>query len=219
MQTSTAGTDDSGVPTLNELVGEQKRRRGFSYADLEKRPDSVIRQQRWQLLDAGMQINKFPDPATIETIDKDLQAHTEVVSLLAARSIGLDIKPGAQTSLRAMLPYSAYKLTPNQCAAIISAQRTLAYASRRGPGGTESERLPDDLDRTAEVLLPGSTRGIRVRRDTAPRWLPPRPVRLPLGKALSVEFGGLLLSAAFGQWTGAGQRNCALSQRSGGTRA
>lgn len=121
------------MPTLSELITEQKQRRGFSYADLENRADSAIRRQRWQQLGTGVRIKEFPEPATIEAMAKALDVDVAVVVLAAARSIGLDVKRGAQSDLAAMLPYSANKLTADQRAAIVALVRAITEDAAAKP--------------------------------------------------------------------------------------
>lgn len=147
------------MPTLSELITEQKQRRGFSYADLENRADSAIRRQRWQQLGTGVRIKEFPEPATIEAMAKALDVDVAVVVLAAARSIGLDVKRGAQSDLAAMLPYSANKLSADQRVAIAALVRSItdrdADTRPSGDAGDAQTSIPslEQMDFEIETLL------------------------------------------------------------------
>ena len=74
-------SDDSGVPTLSELVLDRKQHGGYSYSDLEQRADGVITRQRWQQLGSGARVREFPEPSTITAMSTALGVDVaEVVS-------------------------------------------------------------------------------------------------------------------------------------------
>lgn len=156
MRTSSGGTDDSGVPTLDQLISEQKSLRGYSYADLETRAKGVIRRQRWQQLGTGVRIKEFPEPATIEAMATALDVDVAVVVLAAARSIGLDVKRGAQSDLAARLPYSANRLSDVQRDAIVTLVRSITEVTDVLPtdsstpaGAPSSEATHQKIDTAA----------------------------------------------------------------------
>ncbi|QCG77213.1 immunity repressor [Gordonia phage Lutum] len=141
------GTDGDrqarNVPTLSELITERKTLRGFSYADLENRADSVISRQRWQQLGTGVRIKEFPEPATIEAMAAALDVDVAEVVLAAARSIGLNVQRGAQSDLAARLPYSADKLSPVQQDAIVTLVRSITEVHDVVPAdSSSSSRAP-----------------------------------------------------------------------------
>jgi hypothetical protein len=144
LQASGAARHDSHVPTLDELISERKQLRGFSYADLENRAGGVIRRQRWQQLGTSVRIKEFPEPATIQAMATALDVDVAVVVLAAARSIGLDVKRGAQSDLAAMLPYSASQLSTVQRDAIVTLVRSM----------TE----PSDVDSSSDAEKSGASR-------------------------------------------------------------
>ncbi|WHU45170.1 hypothetical protein QNM97_14025 [Gordonia sp. L191] len=120
-----ASDDAREVPTLSSLISERKRLRGFSYADLENRVDAAISRQRWQQLGTGVRIKEFPEPATISAMAAALDVDVAEVVLAAARSIGLDVKRGAQSDLAARLPSTADRLNEVQRDAIVTLVRSI----------------------------------------------------------------------------------------------
>ncbi|MGK9270454.1 hypothetical protein KXR83_05565 [Williamsia muralis] len=134
------------MPTLDELIGERKRLRGFSYADLENRADAVISRQRWQQLGTGVRVKEFPEPATITAMAKALDVDVAEVVLAAARSIGLDVKRGAQSDLAARLPSTADRLNEVQRDAIVTLVRSITEATN----GMETTQKPDAPRETNE---------------------------------------------------------------------
>ncbi len=149
----------SGVPTLDELIAERKRLRGFSYADLENRAVSTISRQRWQQLGTGVRIKEFPEPATLEAMATALDVDVAEVVLAAARSIGLDVKRGAQSDLAARLPSTADRLTEVQRDAIVTLVRSITEVqheledpSQPGAPGEASEI--EKSDRPAATTIP-----------------------------------------------------------------
>ncbi len=150
------------MPTLDELIAERKRLRGFSYADLENRAASTISRQRWQQLGTGVRIKEFPEPATLEAMATALDVDVAEVVLAAARSIGLDVKRGAQSDLAARLPSTADRLTEVQRDAIVTlvrsiteVQHELEDSSQPGAPGEASE---------VEKTLAGELREVGRRR-------------------------------------------------------
>lgn len=129
----------SVVPTLTELISERKRLRGFSYADLENRADSVISRQRWQQLGTGVRIKEFPEPATIEAMSKALDVDVSEVVLAAARSIGLNVKRGARSDLAARLPSTADRLSEMQRDAIVTLVRSITEVTNGMEAATQSD--------------------------------------------------------------------------------
>ena len=125
MQASDGTADDSGVPTLAELITEQKAFRGYSYRTLEARADSVITAQRWQQLGTGVRIKEFPEPATLQAMANALGVDVTAVVMAAARSIGLPVRRVAESDLAAMLPQSASLLTTDQRDAILAVVRSI----------------------------------------------------------------------------------------------
>lgn len=137
MQASDGTADDSGVPTLAELITEQKAFRGYSYRTLEARADSVITAQRWQQLGTGVRIKEFPEPATLQAMANALGVDVTAVVMAAARSIGLPVRRVAESDLAAMLPQSASLLTTDQRDAILAVVRSITR------GATHAERTAD----------------------------------------------------------------------------
>lgn len=121
--------DAFSVPTLAELITEQKRQRGFSYRDLEVRADSVITHQRWQQLGSGTRVKEFSEPPTIRAMARALDVDEALVVLAMAKSIGLDVEVGgAQSELARMLPGSTRALTAEQRNAIVGMVRAMTQS-------------------------------------------------------------------------------------------
>lgn len=163
----------SDVPTLDELIAERKRLRGFSYTDLENRAGSVISRQRWQQLGTGVRIKEFPEPATLEAMAKALDVDVAEVVLAAARSIGLDVKRGAHSDLAARLPSTADRLTEVQRDAIVTlvrsiteVQHELEVATQQGTPGEKGEDQKTGLDE-AQASARGAAARIRRGRGVA----------------------------------------------------
>jgi hypothetical protein len=144
LSTASTYTHDSDVPTLAQLISEQRRLRGFSYRELEARADSVITHQRWQQLGSGTRIKEFTEPATLRAMAKALDVDVTLVVLATAKSIGLPVETGVgQSELARMLPYSARELTIEQRDAIVSLVRAITQKKgsghgRTSPGASES---------------------------------------------------------------------------------
>ena len=122
--------DAFDMPTLAELITEQKQLRGFSYRDLEVRADSVITHQRWQQLGSGSRVKEFSEPATLRAMARALDVDEALVVLAMAKSIGLDVEVGgAQSALARMLPGSTRDLTAEQRNAIVGMVRAMTQSS------------------------------------------------------------------------------------------
>lgn len=128
--------DDSGVPTLAQLITEQKDLYGYSYAELAARTDHVISRQRWQQLGTGVRLHEFPEPATLAAISAALGVNVSHVLLATARTIGLPVEIDGTSDLARMMPYSARKLTVDQRNAILAVVRSIVDPDR-------AERLAD----------------------------------------------------------------------------
>ncbi|OCB09282.1 hypothetical protein A5717_26280 [Mycolicibacterium porcinum] len=118
------------MPTLAELITEQKEFHGYSYATLEARADHVISRQRWQQLGSNVRITEFPEPATIIAIAAALNINVSEVVLATARSIGIPVEADGSSDLARMLPYSARDLTSDQRNAILALVRSIVTPDR-----------------------------------------------------------------------------------------
>lgn len=151
------------MPTLAELITQQKQRNGASYRTLEDRAGSVISAQRWQQLGTGTRINEFPEPATLQAIADALQVDIATVVLAAARSIGLKVRRRSESDLAAMLPASAARLTGEQRDAILALVRAItreesSNASQPAdPAATEESGAPREAtedEKTGDNVSP-----------------------------------------------------------------
>ncbi|MBU8834145.1 hypothetical protein [Mycolicibacterium goodii] len=159
MQAADGDSENSGMPTLAELITEQKELHGYSYAELEHRAEHAISRQRWQQLGSNVRITEFPEPATIEAIAAALNLNVSHVLLATARSIGMAVESDGSSDLARMLPRSAQKLTIDQRNALLTLIRTIVEPDREerlsraravargdvpimpaGHGGTSSDR-------------------------------------------------------------------------------
>jgi transcriptional regulator with XRE-family HTH domain len=155
------------VPTLSELIQERRQLRGFSYADLENRAGAVITRQRWQQLGTGVRIKEFPEPATIEAMATALDVDVAVIVLSAARSIGLDVKRGAQSDLAAMLPHSAKDLSVVQRDAIVTLVRSITEPENVDTSPSAQEQAaPGEEDQEQKNLDESKRRGVAKIRAT-----------------------------------------------------
>lgn len=129
MPTESTPPDDSGVPTLAQLIADRKTQRGLSYGDLESRAGFVISRQRWQQLGTNLRVKEFPEPATLEAMAAALEVDVALIVLATARSIGLPVESGAQSDLARMLPSSARHLTVEQRDAVLAVVRAMSHRS------------------------------------------------------------------------------------------
>lgn len=119
------GTQASAVPNLADLISARKAERGWSYQQLADRASGAISRQRWQQLGTGVRIKEFPEPGTVQSIADALEVDITLVVLAVARSIGLAVRQ-RDSSLAAMLPPGAERLTIEQRDVVLAVVRALA---------------------------------------------------------------------------------------------
>lgn len=143
---------------LSELVEATKGDR--SYEDLAKQSGGSPGRQRWQQLATQPQKN-FPDPPTIRSVAKVLDVSEERVVLAAAESLGLTTVR-EQSTVAALLPPSADRLTDKQIFAVVSVVRAMIdpepdpskdepKIKTGGSGGVQNERRDKPEERPSQT--------------------------------------------------------------------
>jgi hypothetical protein len=159
--------DNSDVPTLAELITDQKEDSGLSYEQLAAKSDNVLTRQRFQQLGKGLRITEFPEPATLAAIAVSLDVDVALVVLATAKSIGLSVDTGSESELGMMLPAAARNLTRDQRNALLSLVRSIVTepsgGRRPASGATENERKKFPLHRKGAVTLAAEDAAIEDR--------------------------------------------------------
>lgn len=127
------------MPNIQQLITEQKRLSGLSYADYEARAKHVISRQRWQQLGSGERIREFSEPATIQAMADALEVDVTLVVIAMAKTIGLPVDNlGGQSELALMMPPAARNFSGDQRDAILRLVRVFAPEPQASPADEPS---------------------------------------------------------------------------------
>jgi AraC-like DNA-binding protein len=122
--------------SLSDLILTLKGDR--TYEQLEAASGGVVRAQRFAQVAAGIRVNEFPKPATIEAMADALGCDVTVLLMAFARAVGLDVH-ARDSGFVDLLPPSVDDLSEQQQAFLLSTIRAMqgdqAPPRRRGRGG------------------------------------------------------------------------------------